>query len=289
VTANLCVRCGRPAPDGYACRECGQELADALLGAAGHAEDAEAVIARQARYGTGARGGSGDGLTYDPKRSETFTAVTLAICGWARIVVEETGRQPHWRPLSGPLCPPTGIRCDHDSCEGIRRRLPPSDIARDAAWLARQSGWLRKHPAAAEAFAELHAACDQLARLVDRPADKELVGMCDCGRVLYAPHGKTMVTCPVLTCQLRWNVEQSRDILRRALDDKLVTAADAARLAQYLDSDRTQDQIRKLINKWAERVLIEAHGEIGGEPTYRFSDIANRLARTPRRAVRQAA
>lgn len=281
---NDCVRCGRPMPDqARVCSPEAQSLADDLLRAAGHAEDAEAVITRQARYGGGGRGGSDEPLPIDLTASTKLNAVKLAICGWAEIVIHETGRRPAWRPLAGPLCPPTGTRCLHGSCDGIRRRMPPTDIARDAAWLARQTGWLRKHPAADEAFRELEAACHQLARLVDRPADRELVGMCDCGRTLYAPHGRTVVTCPAVTCRLHWNVAESRDILRRSLDGKLVTAAEAARLGSYLDTDRSQLQIRKLINAWSARGMVFAHGEIDGEPTYRFGDVADRLARTPRR------
>lgn len=286
--ANLCVHCGRPCPDGYADSDCAQELADVLLVAAGHAEDAEAVIARQARYGAAGRAGSGDGSTPDLTKADDLRNIAREIGTWGQAVTEDTGRRPHWRPLAGPLCPPAGQRCTHWSCEAIRRREAPPQLALELAWLATQTGWLRKHPACDEAFRTLHHACEQLARLVDRPADKELVGMCDCGRVLYAPHGKTAVTCPVPTCKLEWGVTESRDILRRALDGKLVTAAEAARLAQYLDTDRTQQQIRKLINAWSSRALIEAHGEIDDEPTYRFGDIFARLARTPRRAARAA-
>lgn len=282
-----CVCCGRPMPDqAYVCRPEAQDLADALLAAAGHAEDAETLSARGARLGA-ARGG-GDTPLPDLSRSARYAHAANAITTWARVAMEETGRRPVWRPAIGPLCPPTGLRCEHGSCEAIRRRTPPDAVALCAAWLAQQVDWLRKHPAAAEAFAELHQACAELARLVDVPPDKDLVGMCDCGKVLYAAHGRKHVTCPVETCKLRWNVEESRDILRKALDDKLVTAADAARLGQYLDSDRTQEQIRKLINAWSSRSLIVAHGEIEGEPTFRFGDVSARLARTPRRTPARA-
>lgn len=291
MTANRCVRCDAPMPDSaYICARESAEMAEKLLVAAGHAEDAETVIARQARLGAGSRGGSSDGLNYDATRAARFEAVKLAIGGWARIVTAETGRGPRWRALAGPLCPPRreGGPCGHGSCEAIRRKTPPPALARECAWLSTQTGFLRKHPAADEAFRELHDACKDLVRLIDAPADKELVGMCDCGKVLYAPHGRRIVICPEKTCERDWHVERSREILRKALDEKLLTAAEAARLAQYLDTDRTQEQIRKLINGWARatRRLIVAHGEIDGEPTFRFGDIAGRLARTPRRTPR---
>ena len=301
MSDNLCVVCGRPTPDGYACHTCGQELADALRTAAGHAEDAETANGRQAGYGAGSRGGSSDGMTYDAKRSARLNAVRLAADGWTTDLLAGAGF-PAWRRTAGPLCPPqrTGERCHHRSCAAVRVTMPPPMLARELTWLAAQAGVLRKHPAAQEAFRELHDACDDLARLVDIAAVDELVGMCDCGKVLYAPRGKTVVTCPVPTCKLRWDVATSRDILRRALDGKLVTAAEAARLGAFLDTDRNQEQIRKLIDKWAERTLIEAHGHVVVEtdgvddyglvrtktvPAFRFGDISGRLARTPRRTA----
>jgi hypothetical protein len=240
-------------------------------------------------------------VTYDPTRAKKLDAVRFAADGWTSVLL---GQEPFpaWRRLTGPLCPPhpTGIRCLHPSCAAIRVTLPPSMLAQEFVWLAAGVERLRKHPAAAEAFPELHAACDQLARLVDTPGDKVLVGVCDCGKVLYAAHDRTHVTCPETTCKLRWGVERSRDILREALDDKLVTAADAAHLGQYLDSDRTQDNIRKLIDLRVKSGRLMAHGEIEievevdgeielrREPTYRFGDVALVLATIPKRTRKAA-
>ena len=249
MTSTPCAICERPTPDGYTCHADALSLAQSLQDAAGYAEDAEAVIARQTRYGAGSRGRSGEGQTPDMRTSEQLTTITLTISRWAHIITKQTRRQPHWRPMAGPQCPPVrpgdeprkGNRCDHNSCAAIRRREHPNTLAINAAWLGQrqQIDWLRKHPAAAEAFNELHDACDQLARLVDRPADKDLVGMCDCGKVLYARPGQAVVTCPQPTCRLPWDVARSRDILRDALRVKLFSAAECARLAAFW-SDRTQ-------------------------------------------------
>jgi hypothetical protein len=289
----------------YVCSTCASELAEALQTAAGHAEDAEVATGRQARHG-GGNGGHSDGLTFDATRSVRLNAVKLAADGWVSVLLAGESF-PAWRRTIGPLCPPLRTvmtlddgevlltRCPHTSCAAIRVTTPPSTLAREFSWLSGHVSALRVHPAAGEAFKELHDACEQLARLVDRPADKELVGMCDCGKVLYAPPGRGTVQCPEQTCKLRWDVATSRDILRKALDGKLVTAAEAARLGQYLDTDRTQQQIRKLIDKWAERTLIEAHGHVieddkNGQPqtvpTFRFGDVSGRLARTPRRTAK---
>lgn len=303
-----CVRCAKPMADqAYVCRADAQSLADDLLKAAGHAEDAEAVIARQVRYGNGGQGESGDG-SHDPDliAARRLGAFRNTIGTWARVVTEETGRQPRWRPMAGPLCPHAIGPCDHDSCASIRRRLPGPALSLETAWLSRRVDFLRKHPAAGEAFRELHDACSQLERLVDRPVEnRHLVGICDCGKVLYAPWDWTVIQCKERNCGATWNLSDGQDILLRHLDDKLMTASEATRLAGHLDAERTQDGIRKLIDKWAQRSEILAHGQVMREPTaaelkadpeltevavptYRFGEIRNRLAATPRRN-RQAA
>ncbi|HXM54570.1 MAG TPA: DUF1922 domain-containing protein, partial [Candidatus Dormibacteraeota bacterium] len=251
------------------------------------------MIARQTRYGGGFRGGHSEPLPVDLFASAAFAPIANTIGGWARIATEETRRRPCWRAMAGPLCPPTGVRCGHDSCAALRRTTTPPAVALEAAWLAQQIGWLRLHPAAAEAFRELHHACEQLRELCDLPGTRgdRLVGMCDCGRILYAPHGRDVVQCRASNCGATWNVTESQAILRKNLDDRLVTPGEAAHLGGYLDTDRSQKQIRALVDAWARRGQITARGEIPGEPdekgeptwvpTYRFGDIAERMAVTP--------
>lgn len=309
TTSIRCVRCGAELADGYACRRCALELAQSLRDAAGHAEDAEAVLARQTRYGTGSRGGSDDPLPVDLTAAGRYGAISNTITTWIRVVTDLTGRQPAWRPMTGPTCP-AGVRCLHLTCAAIRRRLAGPPLVLMAAWLAQHIDTLRQHPAAGEAFTDLHAACDQLARLVDRPADKELVGVCDCGKILYAAQGRTAVQCPMPTCRLVWDVDASRNILRRHLGDKLVTAAEAARLLAYLDANRTQDAIRKLITGRVKSGQLTAHGSTTEPPDetevqaaaaedreprpkviplYRFGDVTAVLDGIPRRERTTAA
>lgn len=300
--SNPCIRCGAPT-DAYICRPETRELADQLLVAAGHAEDAEAVITRQTRYGAGGRGGTDEPLPLDLTAAGRLAAVEKTIGKWTRHILAETDQDlPRWKRLAGPLCPPTGHRCPHASCEAIRRVWPGNDIGTAAAWLATQTEWLRKRPEAGEAYEDLERACEQLARLVDRPADKELVGVCDCGRVLYAPHGRSIARCPNPTCKLVWNVAESRGILAKALRGKLFTASECARLATFWH-ERTQPQIRALITGWTrpDRLRLHAHGwipnddytgdgdEPEGWPTYLLGDVLDLLAQTPRRNRQGAA
>lgn len=268
-TSSRCVRCGAQTPDdAYVCHPEALSLAQSLRAAAGHAEDAQSVIARQTRYGTGARGGSGEPLPVDLTAADRYRAVENTIGTWAR-----------------------DLEADMDG------------LAAACRWLAGHVDRLRQHPAAGEAFDDLESACRQLERLVDRPADKELVGVCDCGRVLYAARGRQYVACPNPKCKLRWNVAESRGILAAALRGKLFTASECARLATFWH-ERTQPQIRALITTWTrpDRARLQAHGWIPNEDytgdedddqpqgwaTYLLGDVLDLLAQTPRRERRAA-
>lgn len=300
ATTPTCACCGKPLADGATvCHADALSLAQTLREAAGHAEDAWTVIARQARMGT-----AGGARQSDPEpavAAEDLRRNPVTAFGWQASIE---------RPMAGGLRPePTpadlgaldryhaaentistwarGLGADADGLPGA------------CAWLAEHVEQLRTHPAADEAFRDLTDACGQLRRLVDSPPTKDLVGRCDCGRFLYAADGRTVVQCPEKTCQLWWEVAESRAILRKAIDDRLFTAAEAARLAVRLDDgDRSTEQVRKLINAWSARGQLADHGyivvELEGldedgqpktrhDPLFRFGDVADRLAATPRR------
>jgi hypothetical protein len=288
MSAPLCVcGCGKPVADGYARAECAQKLAEVLTVAAGHAEDAWTVIARQARVGTA---GGTRRPEQEPVPEEDLRRNAVTEFGWQASIE---------RPMVGALRPEPGpadlgafdrLRAVENTIGTWVRDLDGdgTNLAEAARWLAGHADDLRHHPAAGEAFGDLHDACRQLERLVDRPAERELVGMCDCGKVLYAAGGRAVVQCPQPTCKLEWDVADSRDILRAALRGKLFTAAEAAHFAAHWD-DRTSEQIRKLINKWTERGRIAAHGTIRSDPIYLFGDVLDRLAESPPRRTAVAA
>ena len=313
-----CAVCGKPLADGSTvCRTDAQGLAQRLTEAAGHAEDAQGGAGRQTGAGGASRSAYGEAPMPDFRRSAELNRAAHAAGTWERDLVE-TGHaspRPPWRPMVGPLCPPPrpghlpdgpGYRCPHRTCEAIRQRTPPSELAQALTWLAGHTEALRRHPAAQEAFRELGDVCSALERLVDSPpTGRRLVGMCDCGQILYAPANRDVVECKgrERSCGARWNVAESQQILMDHLDGELVTAAEAAHLAAFLDTDRSQEAIRKLVNAWHNRRLVLAHGQVWRDPTpaeleadpecvqvavptFRFGEIRARLAATPRREQR---
>jgi len=299
VTAQ-CVRCGAPT-DAAACHQCALRLAQTLREAAGHAEDAWTVVARLTRYGGaagGARAAEPEAVTVTPANRRN----PVLAFGWAASVERPKAGALIAEPM--PFDPDAADRLHAiTSTIGTWARdlgTDATDLPGAARWLAEHVDWLRRGPAAAEAFKELHDACADLRRLVDSPATDRLVGVCDCGRVLYAMPWHTAVECPP-PCGARWAVSDGLDILRKHIDDRLFTAAEAAPLAVRLVSEeRSTEQVRKLINKWGERGELTAKSHVWREPNaaelkkhpdhpmvqeplYRFGDIADRLARTPRR------
>lgn len=92
-----CVRCGRPTADGYACHDDALRLAQALQSAAGHAEDAWTVIARQARVGR--TGGARAAEPEPAPTEEDLRRNAVTAFGWQASVE---------RPTAGALRPEPG-------------------------------------------------------------------------------------------------------------------------------------------------------------------------------------
>ena len=159
-----CVRCGAPT-DATVCRPEALSLAETLVIAAGHAEDAEAVVARQVRHGSGGGHGGGDPLPYDPVASVRLGAVAMVARFWTEDL-RDGEPLPPWRRMAGPQCK-IGVRCPHLSCAALRVINPSSALAQAFQWLSGQTEALRRHPAADEAFRELRDACADLERLND--------------------------------------------------------------------------------------------------------------------------
>ncbi|GEM_PF-4369832 len=254
----VCVRpqCDRPT-DGiaYACQGCAEKAREQL-------EEIGELLpaALDVAYGQTSHASGGSG-TYGPREELRLAA---------------KDRLDKSRGLLG-----TWVRHIAPQREG---HLPHDTLDAIAEWLIPHLEWARGKRWAEEFLADIEA-CAGVIRGVAEPGglQRVIVGLCDCGKTLYAIAGRHTATCK--NCNERWAVDESREALRGHLDERLVTAAEAAHLGAYLDTDRTSGQVRKLINKWASRGRIEERGLNGGWPTYRFGDIAQMIAESPRRVA----
>lgn len=293
MSDELCVICGdRPAFGAYGCPQC-LERARRLLGEIGDmAQAALDVAQRQAvRGGGGGAGKPGSSLPIDLGAMARYDAVRNALTTWVRLIQEERGIGPESHGDGRtPVIAGTG-----------RAGSGTGDLSGICGWLADHCEWMR-HRESVDEFARDIEASARVIRGIAEPGGRHrvIVGMCDCGKTLYAPAGKQTVTCK--DCDLNWAVDESRDALRGHLDQQLVTAAEAARLAAWLDTGRTLKQVRALIAAWASRHRITAHSEVLVKHqhrdcpdgcavhtdrivTYRFGDIAQLIATTPRRGA----
>jgi hypothetical protein len=283
-----CDLCGDPT-DRYVCKRCTDETAGYLRNVVDLAGEVETNVARLARYATrgGHRAAPADdedrgpisvnrrqpvhafgwpaskdrpkagglrvtGLPVDLNASARAAYAFNDVATWARLVEEERGLTV----------------------------MPAADqhpAAAAAAFLLGQLDWIAHQQFADEANEQLRAAGAVIRRIVDSPAEQEVVGICDCGAHLYARKGASTVTCE--DCKLTWDVAKSRESLREALRGYLMTASEAAVLLAFFGLAGDRNRCRKTIVMWAQRGRIQPHGEVDGGPAYRFGEILDRAAR----------
>jgi len=307
----VCDLCGNPT-DGFVCQRCTAETAGYLRHLVDLAGEVETNVARLARYASrgGHRAAPADEVERGPsvvnrrqpvpsfgwpaskdqpkpgalrpsplpvdlnasaRAAHAFNDVTT----WARTVAEERGQEIVFSPIVGPRCG-RGVGCPHPSCDFIRMQMMVHPAAYAASFLLGQLDWIRHQPFADEANEQLRAAGAVVRRIVDAPAQRLIVGQCDCGAYLYAYEGAATVVCE--ECRLGWDVQDSRAGLRELLREYLMTAAEAAVLLALFGLAGDRNRCRKTIVMWGLRGLLERRGEYEGDPVYRFGDVLDRAA-----------
>ncbi len=246
-----CANCSRPVVDmSYVCDRCAGKLEVELRRVALVAGEAMTTIAKQARIGSGGRRTEPEvPLPLNLSAAADHDAAVSTLTTWARHVHESSGR---------PL--PT---------------VDGHPLAALALWLVDQLGWLRHRQEAVQAFDEIADACRVLERVVDRAAERIIVGQCACTEYLYAVRGREHVTCS--GCGTQYDVETARSLLRESLDRSLFTAAEIAMLAKYLGVAGERSAVRHKITVWADRGLVTRHADIRGEAAYVFGEVVTRL------------
>lgn len=272
--------CGRPTRDTLLlCEQCQWEIKQALnpdheLSIPALLDDLATTLTRQARINQ--RNGGGRSaetpLPFHIRASDIAEHARSVLTGWVLVIAEDDPRN-----------------------------YPADTLLAMCAWLRSRTGHIATHDAAADIHAEITDTAARIQHVIDRPADRLYAGTCGtsfaeqhtCEEPLYAHPGATVVRC--IDCGTVHEVEKRRTDMLQRLDDRLVTAAEFARLAAYLidDARRRREQTRKLINQWHSRGLLTRHGSDDGEPRFVFGEIKLLLAkdqarREQRDAERQA-
>ncbi|MFI6681895.1 hypothetical protein [Kribbella sp. NPDC050470] len=274
--------CGSTVKDALVCSNCSHKLQVALGDISSYWVDLDNVKGRQTRYST-AHGGRGaekplpvdarfldwDG---DGTRIQELTKNTIGT--WGRAVAED-------RPvISGPI----HDACLHLSCNQARRSRPPrDDVPAVCRYLLGHVDWIRTQHWAPDILDELWDLAEQLRRMIDRPQDRECIGLCDnCPEMLYRRPGALKAKCR--HCETEYDdAADRRTGLMGELHDRCLTAAEIE--IAFTDIGKTPLTASR-VRKWAERDRLPSVGStlVRGRwlPTYRVSDVWNLLTEEAR-------
>lgn len=235
--------CAGVADDTTICRACTADLEQALAELPALVGDLESTLSRQGGRSDGGSRAAEHPVPYDVRASGVLGDLRAVLVGWIR----DLDDKPEHHPA--------------DNLEAMARWL-----------LARLSG-IATHPAAEEIHREIFAAFDRGCRAIDNPPDRQFLGTCPtCSLAdIYARVGATGVICR--DCGTAHEVTELRESLKARLDDRLVTAAEFARMRAYLGEAVDRDHIRRLVNVWATRGRITSHPG----PRYRFGELQQRM------------
>ncbi|MFV2094841.1 hypothetical protein ACFHW1_05030 [Micromonospora sp. LOL_014] len=280
--------CGRPV-DGqaYACTSCADRAARDLDQIADLADAAHDVATGQTRRGPAVHG-SGDSARL-PIRLEVMArldSATTAVTTWARHIASERGIHPPSAAVGRRSPRPEGDRVGQSGRDDLSGPLEAA-----ARWLPAHLEWARHRREWPELARDIHAAARLVRAITDRPADRQLVGACQCGEVLYARAHARTVDCG--ECAAVWDVDASRQALLDHLGDRLLTAAEIAGLAVVQDPERDRQRVRRHINVWAGRGPVRGIAQRGqttdGQPLYQVREVLARIAQAEARAAERLA
>ena len=273
---NDCV-CGKPTRDNaILCDDCTEVLDRALGDVTWVSEELDVTMTRQrsAPIETGAPSATHP-LPWHDKAAETLRELKNLLVLWVRLCDEEGVG-------SGPV------------------ELPADNLPAISRWLLHRVPGLARHDAAAEALDEITNAVAECERIIfwkrksriylgtcgQRVADEEGVTLMEsCTGEVYAEEDAQIGTCD--DCGQGVTVVIRKGELNQAIDDRLCTASELARLAVILGLDAPRDSVRKKIHYWHRHKRIAQRGTITeqqkGEPievpTFRYGEVRVMLYR----------
>lgn len=170
---NICVRCGAPTPDGYACARCCERAREQLAEIADMVPAARDIAHRlSSTVGGGAASGKpGSSLPLDLGAMSRLDAVGNVLGTWMRHIAEERGADTpdvsHW----------------HDPVEGLTTKL------------GNHVEWMRHRPEVDEFLVDVEAAARVIRGLARGPREQRYLG--PCGAPVVAAEAEAEGGCPV--------------------------------------------------------------------------------------------
>jgi len=243
--------CGKPTPESsFLCSDCLDDLARTLRDLPELVDELDVSLTKQRRFtdAAGSRSTTSP-LPYDMGASNALHELRNELVGMVRVCIDNRVASTDYREAH-----------PGDSCASM------------AAWLLWRVDGMAALPFAADLLHVVSIA-SRCELVIDRPAERTFAGPCDqCGRDLYAQHGKTSVTCKA--CGLQYDLAARREWLLHAVDDQLASATEIARALTSLEMPVTTDRIWQ----WKHRERIEQRGTSKtGAPLYRVGDVVTLL------------
>lgn len=163
MSDNLCIRCGRPTPDGYCCPLCASRAAEQLERVAEYtpaARDVAQGLSRRASGG-GASGKPGSRLPLDLSATSRLDHVQNTLTTWARHAMEERGSQA--------------------------QHVGTDPIVHSAWYLIAQVEWFRHRPECKDFLTDVEACTRVVAGLARGPQEQKYLGPCGALLIAAAP------------------------------------------------------------------------------------------------------
>lgn len=257
MTNDACGICTRPTRDSaYACDSCGDTFANDLKALVDWLdEDLETSVGGakgvEYKHGRLSGGGGDEGLRVNWRAAKLYRELQRALCDAV------------------------------DRCLEARIRHVSTSDAEPARTVSAMAEWLRwrvdgmaldiQGPRHVKVIGDL---VDQAKEIVFwTPPERQFLGDCNlCGEGdVYVEGGAEEAYCS--RCEKAFPAEVLRVELVTKLHDRLMTAAEIAKLSTYLGLRDDRGRVEGRIRSWRHRGRIVSHGGDGEAGRYRFGDV----------------
>lgn len=254
-TCGICTRPTRNAA--YTCDDCGDSFASDLKALVDWLdEDLETSVGGakgvEYKHGRLSGGGGDEGLRVNWRAAKLYRELQRALCGAV------------------------------DHCLEARVRHVSKTNAEPARTVSAMAEWLRWRVDGLALDAQGPKHVKAIGDLVDQakavvfwtPPERQFLGSCSlCGEGgdVYAEDGAEEAYCS--RCEKAFPAEVLRVELVTKMYDKLMTAAEIAKMSTYFGLRDNRERVQWRISKWHERKRITEHGSDGAWPRFRFGDI----------------
>lgn len=271
----ICVRCGRPTLDGYACTPCTGRAAAQLAEIRDMVGAARDIATGQARHGgTGGSGKPGSRMPLDLGATARLDAVERELTGWARHVIETRGGGIAFPPDEDRISVLANWLDSH--LEWMRHRAEVDEFLTDVEACLRVVRGLARGPAPQRYLGPcgavdpdaigVHASDGSLA-YADDPMPTNVQPLAPCDGDVYAREGASSGRCRV--CSAEWSSATRRAWLDAEARSWAYTATEIA--DAYPIKANT-------IRQWLSRGLLTTHGELSGRPLMLLGDVLDLAA-----------